>query len=183
MGLDMYLNKKTYVKNWEHMKADRLHKITIKRGGKIRKEIKPERISYIIEEVAYWRKANAIHDWFIRECGDGDDDCRDMYVSSDDLKRLVETCKKVVAASKLVKGKIKNGYTYEDGKEVPIMEDGEYIEDATVAKELLPTAEGFFFGSTDYDEYYLADVKETIAMLEPLLAEEGDGDYSYRASW
>ena len=61
MGLDMYLYKKSYVKNWQHMKPESLHKITIKKGGKVRKDIKTDRITYIIEEVAYWRKANAIH--------------------------------------------------------------------------------------------------------------------------
>ena len=62
MGLDMYLHKKTYVKNWDHMKPEELHEITVKKGGKVRKDIKPDRINEVVEEVAYWRKANAIQD-------------------------------------------------------------------------------------------------------------------------
>lgn len=34
------------------------------------------------------------------------------------------------------------------------------LEDHSKAKELLPTCEGFFFGDTDYDEYYFSDVEE-----------------------
>lgn len=34
------------------------------------------------------------------------------------------------------------------------------LEDHSKAKELLPTMGGFFFGSTDYDEYYFKDVEE-----------------------
>lgn len=183
MGLDMYLEKRTYIKNWSHMKKDQLTKVKI--TGKKAKGIRPDRISYIIEEMAYWRKANQIHDYFIRECADGDGNKTEMYVSVKQLEGLLERCRKVLKASKLVKGKIKNGSSFKNGKEEPIMEDGKYIEDPTVAKELLPTTEGFFFGGTDYDEYYLADIKETIKVLKSLLSEEGhlNGEYYYIASW
>lgn len=36
----------------------------------------------------------------------------------------------------------------------------EVLDDHSKAEELLPTMEGFFFGSTDYDEYYFEDVQE-----------------------
>jgi hypothetical protein len=185
MGLDMYLEKRTYVKNWEHYPEDRKTTFVIKTGGKIREDIKPERIEYIIEGVGYWRKANHIHNWFINNCTNGDDNRTRMYVSEDELRELLAVCKKVKAASKLVKGKIKNGETMDTktGEWVPIMEDGHYIEDATVAKQLLPTQSGFFFGSTDYDEYYLKHVQDTIDIIEPLLKEGGSGEYEYVASW
>lgn len=35
----------------------------------------------------------------------------------------------------------------------------EVLEDHSKASELLPTMEGFFFGSTDYDEHYFNSVK------------------------
>lgn len=34
------------------------------------------------------------------------------------------------------------------------------LNDHSLAETLLPTMEGFFFGSTDYDEYYFEDVEE-----------------------
>ena len=68
MGLDMTLSKKTYVQNWDFHKEKEKHTISIKKGGKVRKDIKSKRISYIVEEVMYWRKANAIHSWFVENC-------------------------------------------------------------------------------------------------------------------
>ena len=44
------------------------------------------------------------------------------------------------------------------------------MEDATVAERLLPTQGGFFFGSTDYDEYYIEDLKRTIEIIDNVLA-------------
>jgi hypothetical protein len=38
-----------------------------------------------------------------------------------------------------------------------------------IARELLPTQCGFFFGSTDYDEYYIEDVKYTIDIITKAL--------------
>ncbi len=60
MGLDMSLTKRTYVKNWDWMKPEDTHLVTVLKGGKPT-GIKPERVGEIIEDVAYWRKANAIH--------------------------------------------------------------------------------------------------------------------------
>lgn len=183
MGLDMYLSKKTYVQNWDHTPDERRYKITIKKGGKACKEIKPKRITYIEEEVMYWRKANAIHAWFVKNCQDGNDDCRDAYVSSEKLKELRDVCQRVIDASVLVEGKIKNGKTMKNGEWEDIIEDGKYIKDATVAHELLPTTSGFFFGSTEYDEYYFEDVKDTLEGLDKLIAEDPDAEYRYHASW
>jgi hypothetical protein len=66
-----------------------------------------------------------------------------------------------------------------------MMEDGKYVKDPTVAEELLPSASGFFFGSTDYDEYYIADIKNTISIITEVL-ETTDFDTQmiyYISSW
>ncbi len=39
------------------------------------------------------------------------------------------------------------------------------LEDHSRAEELLPTQGGFFFGSTDYDDYYFDDVKDVMDEL------------------
>lgn len=46
------------------------------------------------------------------------------------------------------------------------------IEDNSKAKELLPTMHGFFFGSTDYDEYYYRNVKRVKEYIENTLLPE-----------
>lgn len=91
----MYLYKKTYVQNWEHNPPEQHHQIEIKRGGVLRKDIKPNRICYITEQVAYWRKFNALHGWFINNCGGGVDECQDISVDEEKLKELLETLKEV----------------------------------------------------------------------------------------
>ena len=40
---------------------------------------------------------------------------------------------------------------------------------ADKAAELLPTTSGFFFGGTDYDEWYFKDVEDCINQMENLL--------------
>lgn len=184
MGLDMYLYRKTYVKNWDHNPAEKRFEITVKQGGKPFKAINPERINYITEEVGYWRKANAIHRWFVENVQDGKDDCGEYYVSREQLTSLRDLCLRVLEATKLEAGKVHNGdrSTKEGGWE-PVYEDGGIIADPIKAKELLPTASGFFFGSTDYDQYYVQDIRETSDMLTALLAEPEEGDFIYRASW
>lgn len=53
------------------------------------------------------------------------------------------------------------------------------------ASALLPTQCGFFFGSTDYDEYYFNDIRETVKIIEEVLETT---DFStqiifYQSSW
>lgn len=125
----------------------------------------------IFETVADWRKANHIHRWFVDNVQNGIDDCERYVISKENLIKLLDLCKKVKQSSKLIKGIIKNGETVKDGKWVPIMQEGYHIEDPTVAKQLLPVQRGFFFGSTQYDEWYLKDIEYTIEILEKLLKE------------
>mgnify|MGYP003638281226 CR=1 FL=1 len=157
MGLDMYLNKKTYVKRWDFQKPEAQHKVTVKLGGKVRKDIKPERIKEITEEVGYWRKANQIHQWFVKNVQDGKDECEETYLEREKLEELLETCETVLA-------------------------------DHSQAEKLLPSGSGFFFGSTDYDEWYYQDLENTVKILKGVLDEkppEGgySSDYYYRSSW
>lgn len=183
MGLDMYLYRRCYVKNWNHERPEQKHKITVKRGGKVRKDIKPERICYIVEEVAYWRKANQIHKWFVDNCQGGVDDCRNQYVNVDKLKELVDLCKRVLETVETVEGDISEGTTYyADGRVTHHQRRGQVVAQTSVAKELLPSQEGFFFGGTDYDEYYLEDLRNTVKQLEPLL-DDTEGEYEYHSSW
>lgn len=48
-------------------------------------------------ELAYWRKANAIHNWFVQNVQDGKDDCNDFYVPVAKLRDLKDLCEKVLA--------------------------------------------------------------------------------------
>ena len=182
MGLDMYLSKKTYVENWNHMDKSELHDIIVKKGGKIRKDIKPDRISEITESVAYWRKANQIHNWFVDNVQGGEDDCREYYVDREQLQELLNICTEVRLSTTMEEGVVVNGKRLVDGVWMPIFEEGKTLKDSSIAEELLPTTSGFFFGGTDYDEWYMQQIEYTINTLTELLKED-DGDFYYRASW
>lgn len=182
MGLDMYLSKKTYVKNWDHQSDDEKHEITVLKGGKPRQDIKTKRISYIEEEVAYWRKFNALHAWFVNECGDGVDDGELIYVPVEKLEEVLGILKEVkekLDNSKLVKKTIKTW----NGEDVEI----DVYECENEVIELFAPQSGFFFDSTEINEYYKDDVVDTIEVIEEILKEEElngyNGDYYYQASW
>ena len=184
MGLDMYLEKKTYIKNWDHMKPEEKTHVTIKKEGKVVKEIDKKKITHIIEEIGYWRKVNSVHKFFVDNCGGGDDNCSNMYVNENVLADLLARCNRIVKECKLIKGKIANGQTHKDGKWVDNMVDGKYIENPELCKELLPNSEGFFFGSQGYDEWYYQDIKDTVKICkEAIEAIENGADIYYNASW
>lgn len=183
MGLDMYLSKRKYVKNWDFEVKDNPEKkytITVKRGGKTIASKMP--IKEIVYEAGYWRKANAIHQWFVNNVQEGEDDCKEYWVSKEQLAELLEKCREVVKVAKIEKGKVVNGQTATPEGWKDNLEDGETITNPEEVAKILPTSSGFFFGSTDYDQWYMQDIKSTIEILERCL-EDSDGDFYYQSSW
>lgn len=59
------------------------------------KNIKTERVCYVIEKLAYWRKFNALHSWFIHNCAKGNDDCQRILVKRKHLEELLTICIKI----------------------------------------------------------------------------------------
>ena len=49
-----------------------------------------------IEELVYWRKANAIHNWFVVNVQNYKDDCEIYPVSKEKLEELLHACKEVL---------------------------------------------------------------------------------------
>jgi hypothetical protein len=123
------------------------------------------------EEVAYWRKANHIHNWFVNNVQAGQDDCGTYEVTKDKLEELVAVCNEVLESCKLENGTVANGRYLDSScnEFVTVLEDGQYIVDSSVAERLLPTTSGFFFGGTNYDEYYYDKTEETARMIESIL--------------
>ena len=170
------------------MTAEERHEITVKRGGNVRADIKPERISGITEQIAYWRKANMIHKWFVDNVQDGEDDCREYYVSREQLALLVETCKEVLKSldnSVMIEKETEVGTRFTEGKREPIMETVKVYpdKDLELVQRLLPPQGGFFFGSTIIGEWYRNDIADTIKMIEPELKTNPNGELYYCASW
>lgn len=137
------------------------------------------------DEVAYWRKANQIHKWFVDNVQNGTDDCKYYLVKKSKIKELKEICDKILDEVITEPAKIQNGMEMKDGKWEPIWENGRTITNYEICEELLPTQDGFFFGGTNYDEYYLEDIEYTSKKLQEILETfdfENDNLY-YISSW
>lgn len=160
MGLDMYLfeRRAKYVGNMADKLAFRKQFPDLVGGEKY-----PNDFHVTVDtEVVYWRKANAIHNWFVQNVQNGNDDCEKYRVGINQLSELLETVNRVL----------------ENPEEH--------------ALDLLPPASGFFFGSTDINEGYICDLERTEEKLRELLAECAeeklrngyvDREFFYEASW
>jgi len=108
----------------------------------------------IFKELGYWRKANHIHQWFVKNIQYGEDDREYYFVSKEKLNELLNISQKI-------------------------------LNNFLLSPTLLPTQEGFFFGDTDYDNYYLHNVEKTYEIIKKIL-EEIDFEKEvifYSASW
>lgn len=147
MGLDMYLYAEKFVSDMEYRNEQDKFKAIVSAL-----EADTFTMGHVLAavEVAYWRKANAIHNWFL----DGrEDDCTPFYVERERLERLRDVCEQI-------------------------------LDEPALAEFALPTQDGFFFGSTEYDEWYMDSIKETYDKLSVLLATIPDGwSFKYQASW
>ena len=196
MGLDMYLGrvKKNSILTPREMSVidlDELKETHPKTFKKLLDENiiveRGEHYKYFsfAEDVGYWRKANAIHNWFVENVQGGIDECDQYEVPKTKIIELLDICKEVLNGSNLISGKVHNGTSWSGGVETKHIEDGKVIEDSSIAEMLLPSTSGFFFGNTDYNEWYMEDIKSTIEILEKVLS---DTDFSthyitYQSSW
>lgn len=96
MGLDMYLNKRVWLRhNHENVEVRGVDK---GQNDLIVALYKPK---YVVVEAVYWRKANAIHGWFVNNVQEFEDDCGLYEVSTEQLEELRQTCLKVLANPEL----------------------------------------------------------------------------------
>lgn len=135
-------------------------------------------------EFFYWRKANAIHNFFVNNVQDGVDDCGTYHVPLEAFEELSERLHRIVDPITALYPEIN---IHESEEFMRIIDDlvtniasAKILE---ICKEVLPTTAGFFFGSTDYDRWYFADVFQTMEVVDRILDEEYDEDFSYHASW
>jgi len=184
MGLDMTLMAEgRFYPEWnkkgkEHKKAKAIRKLfpeMFKSGN-----LNTIAIGF---EAGYWRKANHIHRWFVENVQEGEDDCGKYYVDREDLIKLLGVCRKVLEKAKTKESKVINGYKYENGKEKPNLVDGKVITNPETIAKLLPTQGGFFFGGTEYDEYYLNSVKKTVKIIKKCLKLPKEWRFEYHSSW
>lgn len=154
MGLDMYVQAKKYLSEYREDDKEVVKQIGGVKALQIPFGARPK----IIEaEVMYWRKANAIHAWFVDNVQDGEDNCQEYDVGLEDFKALADVCLQV-------------------------------MNDPQKAPELLPVQQGFFFGTYEYDEWYMEYVKQTYEFAKKVVDEydthaKNGWWFVYHSSW
>lgn len=154
MGLDMYLTASNFF--WTHEENDSIKEareiIAKTLGLKDASEVQSVKLN-----LAYWRKVNWIHDWFVQNVQDGQDNCGEYWVSREQLAELKELCDELIAS-----------------------------RDKHKAMELLPPVQGFFFGNDNVDDnYYWQSLKYTSEMITDILLRPqlANFDFHYSSSW
>lgn len=162
MGLDMYLKAEKYLPAYPHRDESEREqaRAVLTAAGFDPDLISPDApFATLSVSVMYWRKANAIHGWFVNTLANGVDECQEIGVPREALERLRDISATILNAN-------------ESDREA-------------VASEHLPPTQGFFFGSYEYDEWYWQDLANTHAELNRILSDESltECDFTYRASW
>lgn len=106
MGLDMYLSARKYINKIDWSAMDKQKEIdyaaaTFPQWNEIVEnaglsDVANKNDIYGVSvsvNCAYWRKSNQIHNWFVNNVQNGEDDCGEYYVSQDKLKELLTICK------------------------------------------------------------------------------------------
>lgn len=100
MGLDMYLYATKYVsQNTDIDPEGNTYEDILSVMGISRSDLgSPDWGSLNVRvQAMYWRKANAIHNWFVQNVQDGEDNCQSYEVGRKDLEELRTACERVLA--------------------------------------------------------------------------------------
>jgi hypothetical protein len=163
MGLDQYLEVRKYIDGGlpeqTSLAYEELKKFAPDDIDKYCGFLPQGSVSYL---VACWRKANAIHGWFLRHLDVPVENCEDVPVLAKQLEHLRDDCRTVLAAQGTPKFEV-------------------------TARELLPPTEGFFFGVYDLDEWYIESLLYTADVIDHLLTvipeDDNSWTFTYRAWW
>ena len=112
----------------------------------LEKNLNEEVLDHYCQYDAYFRKVNFLFAYFQNK-GKMVDEYY-AFVDLDDVDDIINKCEMILAAKK------------GDGW----LDEGETVEQ--FAASVLPTQDGFFFGATDYDEYYFWDVKDCLRQMK-----------------
>ena len=194
MGLDMYLSAKKFVSGYEYQgkEATKPYRDLMTHLGIEGSKDAPS--AEVSVNIGYWRKANAIHGWFVRELADGVDECQPINAPREKLEELRKLCIEALAKKPALVAPSNTGKTIEFSSE-EVEDVHQVIMDAFAAEQhskefndpndndpLRPT-QGFFFGGSEKDEWYYQDLVETVSILNEALALDKEWRFEYQASW
>lgn len=169
MGLDIFFNKtrRTEWKRFQNELSDyeNLPKGEQNEGNNPYDGFKPE-------EIGYFRKVNFLMSFF-----GYDGNCEYKEIAKCELEDLRDACAEI---SKMEPIKVDvHEYAYGGTAEV----EDYSLADKERCAELLPTQSGFFFGSTDYDQWYFNDVREVFEWVDGVLDHLADDEVVLMYCW
>ena len=105
MGLDMYLNARKHLEkiNWKALQSNDELSYNSPEAvyPKFNDLLELTQLTDVATDIygatvevtcAYWRKANQIHNWFVTNIQNGEDNCGEYYVPQDKLTELMVIC-------------------------------------------------------------------------------------------
>ena len=105
MGLDMYLNARKHLSKIDYKALQANDELTYNSPEAVYPkfndlmeitqltDVATDMYGASVEVTcAYWRKANQIHNWFVTNIQEGNDNCGEYYVSQDKLIELLALC-------------------------------------------------------------------------------------------
>ena len=164
MGLDMYFyaRKTTYKSFSKWGNPERANEVNYPEDLKPFSDYNYDRNFKSVQtetsyQIGYFRKFNALHSYIVKTFADGVDNCQEILLCKEDVEQIKKVLDDVLNAHQQVEK----------------------------AKEILPTQSGFFFGGTDYDEFYFEDVKDAADLMQSFLDNFDFENYQlvYQASW
>jgi hypothetical protein len=148
MGLDMYLSaKKHFYSEDGNAFADLLKAANLEQSD-VDEGFSSSVVSF---KMGYWRKANAIHGWLIKNVQSGKDDCGEYYVSIKNLETLKLACLEVLKDHKKAETLLPPTYGFFFGSTE--LDDG-YLDDLEKTVEIINRCLGPKF--KDWNFYYQA---------------------------
>lgn len=160
MGLDMYLYarkhnyKSSYREHIEYPKELKSLETSIMNKHGLCSII--TNTDYLI---GYWRKANAIHNWFVEKCGGGIDECQDIYVPIEKLEELHKLCEQVLE-------------NHDEGKRLLPTTSGFFFGSVEYDE--------WYFKDIEYTKNLIEII---IDFCKNLPQDDNDWEIVYRASW
>lgn len=129
------------------------------------------------KEVAYFRKVNLLIPFF--EYGEN---CSDLTITKDQVEDLIRVCGDVLVKEKDIRSRlnerkcakqnvqqVKAGWNEKNVQRIQKQIESIEQEWIDYCQETLPNQKGFFFGSYEYDEWYIDKVQQVKKLFQEII--------------
>lgn len=175
MGLDIYFHK-TKRAEWGEVKnkIDDFNELPEDEKEEMYKSETYPTKDFDPDVIGYFRKVNFLMEFFHYE-----GNCEYQEIPKRKLEALRDACLEISEMKPEKVVYIKAKQQWESDRVEKVLSDA----DQERCAEILPTQSGFFFGNTDYNQWYLDDVKEVLAWVTGVLEKLADDEVVLMYCW